>query len=594
MNLIFLITIIILNVILINTQTTQAVNKFFYNIQTTTDRIIQATQPENVKQPRKNLNSGLYVPDKSGKYKPDPSGYYDPNDRLVGYYDRKDRLSGYYNQTDRLKGYYDEKNHFIPYASLSKGFDRNGKSIGGSQGGIETNFDKIVETALNINNLINEEFKYYIESKRSFSSENQKSSKPIDLSKTDSKNGKNVGSNEGTIDSSNQPKTGGSHSNPGNLNNQDNQDSSTKGITNLKERINQNSSKNDETNQRTLTNQESSDSGTNGSKQSSLSSSVNGDNNQNGLINQEPSVHDKTNGFSQSSLNQQGSSVNDGTSQSGSIDQESGLSGSTDRNGSNQGGINKQDSSVNAQSSGSKQSGSVNQYSNTNGKISQRNQSGSVNQYSNSKGKISQRNQSDFINKDTSATRSRTNQNGNQDDQKTNNEANLSYNGYYKANSFGSNNQVEGNANLGGDSNSKTRGQGYYVSKYGYLTAASDTDPVRVGGVYNDKNLRNLFSSNEWGILQYVFRIYEGGYHYLYSTANGINAEEEGHIENRGTDEEGLRAQGYFSYIGPDSVTYSVRYVADKNGFQPEGDHIPKIPELIQRSLDYKRSLGII
>ncbi|XP_044742831.1 probable cyclin-dependent serine/threonine-protein kinase DDB_G0292550 isoform X6 [Chrysoperla carnea] len=485
MNLIFLITIIILNVILINTQTTQAVNKFFYNIQTTTDRIIQATQPENVKQPRKNLNSGLYVPDKSGKYKPDPSGYYDPNDRLVGYYDRKDRLSGYYNQTDRLKGYYDEKNHFIPYASLSKGFDRNGKSIGGSQGGIETNFDKIVETALNINNLINEEFKYYIESKRSFSSENQKSSKPIDLSKTDSKNGKNVGSNEGTIDSSNQPKTGGSHSNPG-------------------------------------------------------------------------------------------------------------LSGSTDRNGSNQGGINKQDSSVNAQSSGSKQSGSVNQYSNTNGKISQRNQSGSVNQYSNSKGKISQRNQSDFINKDTSATRSRTNQNGNQDDQKTNNEANLSYNGYYKANSFGSNNQVEGNANLGGDSNSKTRGQGYYVSKYGYLTAASDTDPVRVGGVYNDKNLRNLFSSNEWGILQYVFRIYEGGYHYLYSTANGINAEEEGHIENRGTDEEGLRAQGYFSYIGPDSVTYSVRYVADKNGFQPEGDHIPKIPELIQRSLDYKRSLGII
>lgn len=74
---------------------------------------------------------------------------------------------------------------------------------------------------------------------------------------------------------------------------------------------------------------------------------------------------------------------------------------------------------------------------------------------------------------------------------------------------------MERNGNLGVESNSKTRGKGYYISKYGYLTAASDTDPVRVSGVYNNKNLRNLFSSNEWGILQYNVRIYEGGYHYL-------------------------------------------------------------------------------
>ena len=36
-----------------------------------------------------------------------------------------------------------------------------------------------------------------------------------------------------------------------------------------------------------------------------------------------------------------------------------------------------------------------------------------------------------------------------------------------------------------------------------------------------------------------------------------------------------LSVKGFFSYIGTDGETYKVDYVADKNGFQPAGDHIP-------------------
>ena len=48
--------------------------------------------------------------------------------------------------------------------------------------------------------------------------------------------------------------------------------------------------------------------------------------------------------------------------------------------------------------------------------------------------------------------------------------------------------------------------------------------------------------------------------------------------------------QGDYSFTGDDGQVYSLQYVADDNGFQPQGAHLPvapAIPELIAKALDY-------
>ncbi|XP_062137362.1 flexible cuticle protein 12-like [Drosophila sulfurigaster albostrigata] len=66
---------------------------------------------------------------------------------------------------------------------------------------------------------------------------------------------------------------------------------------------------------------------------------------------------------------------------------------------------------------------------------------------------------------------------------------------------------------------------------------------------------------------------------YAVETSNGINAESEGHLEGQGTEEEGIEVRGSFSHVGPDGVTYTVTYTAGKDGYQPQGAHLPVAPE---------------
>lgn len=75
-------------------------------------------------------------------------------------------------------------------------------------------------------------------------------------------------------------------------------------------------------------------------------------------------------------------------------------------------------------------------------------------------------------------------------------------------------------------------------------------------------------------LLKNLFRIYFPSY----ETSNGISQQEEGRLINAGTENEAVAVRGQFQYTGADGVLYTVRYVADENGFQPEGAHLPVAP----------------
>ncbi|KAI5631984.1 insect cuticle protein domain-containing protein [Phthorimaea operculella] len=88
----------------------------------------------------------------------------------------------------------------------------------------------------------------------------------------------------------------------------------------------------------------------------------------------------------------------------------------------------------------------------------------------------------------------------------------------------------------------------------------------------------------------------DGSYKWLYETGNEINAEEQGYVKNfgKGEGEEVQVAEGKFSFKTPDGTLIQLTYIADENGFQPQGAHLPTpppIPPAIQKALDYLKTL---
>nr|CAD7461588.1 unnamed protein product [Timema tahoe] len=84
---------------------------------------------------------------------------------------------------------------------------------------------------------------------------------------------------------------------------------------------------------------------------------------------------------------------------------------------------------------------------------------------------------------------------------------------------------------------------------------------------------------------------FDGSYKWSYETANEIRAEETGFVKNLGVaDQETQVAQGSYSYTDPEGNKIALTYIADENGFQPVGSHIPTpppIPVEILKSLEY-------
>ncbi|XP_049865996.1 endocuticle structural glycoprotein SgAbd-8-like [Pectinophora gossypiella] len=82
----------------------------------------------------------------------------------------------------------------------------------------------------------------------------------------------------------------------------------------------------------------------------------------------------------------------------------------------------------------------------------------------------------------------------------------------------------------------------------------------------------------------------DGSYQWSYETGNGIAAEEKGALKNAGGEEPSLEVQGQFQYPSEEGGNIQLTYIANENGFQPQGAHLPTpppIPAAIQRALDF-------
>nr|AYA49876.1 cuticular protein 4 [Leptinotarsa decemlineata] len=65
------------------------------------------------------------------------------------------------------------------------------------------------------------------------------------------------------------------------------------------------------------------------------------------------------------------------------------------------------------------------------------------------------------------------------------------------------------------------------------------------------------------------------GYNFNFDTSNGTSQQETGQLANAGSENEIMKVAGSYQFTW-NGVTYTVTYTADENGFQAQGDHIPK------------------
>lgn len=82
----------------------------------------------------------------------------------------------------------------------------------------------------------------------------------------------------------------------------------------------------------------------------------------------------------------------------------------------------------------------------------------------------------------------------------------------------------------------------------------------------------------------------DGSYVFNYETGNGIKVEEHGQLKQLNDTNSVVVVQGSYSYSDADGVPVALSYIADENGFQPKGEHLPTphpIPSGILKALEY-------
>lgn len=64
--------------------------------------------------------------------------------------------------------------------------------------------------------------------------------------------------------------------------------------------------------------------------------------------------------------------------------------------------------------------------------------------------------------------------------------------------------------------------------------------------------------------------------HYSFETSDGQSRQEQAELRKLADDVEALVVRGSYSFTADDGQVYTVNYIADENGFQPEAAHLPK------------------
>ncbi|KAJ2948957.1 hypothetical protein O0L34_g5895 [Tuta absoluta] len=86
----------------------------------------------------------------------------------------------------------------------------------------------------------------------------------------------------------------------------------------------------------------------------------------------------------------------------------------------------------------------------------------------------------------------------------------------------------------------------------------------------------------------------EGSYRWQFETSNGIYGQAEGYLKNGPNSEyPSLESKGSSRYVSPQGEIIELTYVANEDGYQPQGSHLPTphpVPEYIVRSIQYINS----
>lgn len=67
------------------------------------------------------------------------------------------------------------------------------------------------------------------------------------------------------------------------------------------------------------------------------------------------------------------------------------------------------------------------------------------------------------------------------------------------------------------------------------------------------------------------------GFDFEYKTSDGVSRKEHGELKDIGAEYPALNVRGSVTWTAGDGQEYTLNYIADQNGFQPEGKHLPVV-----------------